>query len=191
MIKLAKYCAVLTMLFILAACSMQKLTEKILPEPVRSNAADVVDAVLQKDASFFADMKNKDMDDKEFAEIVDNMLSFVSEGAEIRRDIVSASSQSNTNIGKGTNRAYNLTYEIQTEGGFTAIVLDYVQTPQQNECCELIDINVTMSETSPYRVMLESMVKIFKIIGLTVLLGTCLIVFFLVRHLRRKKRLKA
>ncbi len=187
MIKLAKYSVLIVSVFIVAACSMQKLTEKILPEPVRSNAADVVDAALQKDASFFADMKSKDMDDKEFAEIVDNMLGFVSEGAETRRDIVSASSQSNTSMGKGTNRAYNLTYEIQTEGGFTAIVLDYVQTPQQGECCELIDINVTMSDTSPYRVMLESMAKIFKIIGLAVLLAIFLIVFFLVRHLRKKK----
>ena len=188
--SITKYLLVLVSVAILTACSMQKMADKILPEPVKVDATKAVDAVFAKDASFFASMRSEKMSDEEFKAAIDNLFSFVSEGAEIRRDIVSASSKVNASIGSGTNKAYSLIYEIQTDDGFTAISLDYVKTPEQAECCELININVNKSDTSPYRATLEMVGKVMKIIGLIFLLGIGLLIFFLVRRSRKKKTLK-
>lgn len=190
--NITKYLVLLVSAVILTACSMEKLANKILPEPVKSHATQAVEAVLSKDAAFFKSMQGEKMSDEDFEKAVEGMFAAVSDGAEIRRDIVSASSEVNASLGNGTNKAYSLIYEIQTDDGFTAISLDYVQAPKMSECCRLNNINVVKSDTSPYRQMLETMAKIMKIAGLVLLLGLGLLIFFLVRWSRRKKsRLQA
>ncbi|MCF6293219.1 MAG: hypothetical protein L3J04_07495 [Robiginitomaculum sp.] len=126
------------------------------------------------------------MSDPGFVAALDNMFSYVSEGEEIRRDIVGSSFKVNSSLGKGTTKTYSLVFEVQTDKGFTSIGLVYFQSVQDNECCILQHINVQGFDSSPHRVPMESIGKVLMIIGTIVLLGITLLIFFLVR--RRKKR---
>ena len=184
--KFVKYVAVTLSVLVLSACSMQGLAEKILPANIQADATRMVDAVLQKDVSAFVSMQNE-MSDEDFAAALNNMFSYISEGAEIRRDIVGANSNVSASLGERTSRSYNVIYEIQTEQGFTAISLDYVQTAEQEECCVLQFVNVQNSKTSPYRIPLAKAAKIAKFVGIFVLLAIVLLVIFLVRRSRRRR----
>jgi hypothetical protein len=186
MFNFSKHLTVFAVTLFLASCSIQGIADKILPQQVQEHAQSVVDAGMSKNAAFFAPLKNEQMSDEEFAAAIENMFSYVSTGAEIRRDIVGASANVNSSLGKGTTKTYQITYEIQTEDGFTSIDLDYLQSPDQEECCMLTNVNISLYESSPHRVPMEKIAKYAKIFGLVFLLGLALLIFFLVRRSRRK-----
>ena len=177
------FCAIL-----LAACSMEGMAEKMVPEDVRADHAAHIDAFLAGDDSRMRNAFKNDLDitSEEITAHMAAMIASVPTGQEIRRDYVGVNSVTSISTSEGKMRDINLISEVQTEGGFMLVTSQYGLNTQ-GECCRLMNIVVESHETSPIRAGLEAVMKIAKWVGLGVLLLMGLLIAFLIRRSRRRR----
>lgn len=178
----------ITALF-LSACNVEALAEKILPDNVKAHSHEVVNAVLEEDAPFFEPLRAENLTIDEFQAAIEEMFSYHSDGAEISRHIVSASTNKSFNS-EGTFKLIEIVHEVKTEGGYTLISNRYEQKPGMDTCCDLTFVNVQKFDESPYYEDLVSLQKISKIVGISFLLLFLFLGIFIVRR-SRKKRLES
>jgi len=180
-----KYLTILFAAFALAACSIEGMVEKSVPENVRADHADHIDKLLARDTSLMEKAFDLDLENDETQSQIAAILEAIPDGKEIRRDYVGMNSSSRISVGEGQSRDINLVSEIQTEGGFLTVTSQYA-LDANGDCCALTNINVAGFESSPVRAGLEAAAKIGKMIGLGALMGVVALAAFLIFRRRRK-----
>jgi hypothetical protein len=181
------FCAIL-----LAACSMEGMAEKMVPEDVRADHAAHIDALLAGDDSRIRSAFKDDLDFESDAIMkqMESITAAVPEGKELRRDYVGVNSNASISTESGRSRDIDLISEVQTEAGFMLVTSKY-GLDATDTCCRLMNINVESFDTSPIRAGLETAMRVAKWVGLGVLLSIILLVTFLIRRSRKRRRLSA
>ena len=159
--------------FLLTACSVEEAAQKILPDEIELKSSEAVDAIMAQDSSYFMSLRPDDKSEDEFRAIIENILSYRSEGAEVARFLVGAQNNVSVSTESGKTRAISATYEVKTDGGYTLIQLGYGS--QDAPCCDLASVRVQAFESSPQYKPMQRMFTALKLIGgglvLAVLLG--------------------
>jgi hypothetical protein len=171
----------------LAACSIEKMAEKLLPDDIEQKSHDVVTAVFAEDIEFFRPLKSEKLSEEDFQKTVKAMFEHRSEGEIISSHIVSANTNTSISSGSGKTRQINISHEIKTGGGYTLVSTLFVQTADDAECCVLASVNVQEFEDSPAHKTAVLIEKVSKIVAVILPLGS-LLIFVLVLRARRKKK---
>jgi hypothetical protein len=170
----------------LSACSIQGMVEKTTPESVRADHTAHIDKLLAADSTRMQRAFDLDMADETVKANIATVFENVPGGEEIRRDYVGFESSSGFNTGEGKSRSISITTEVQTTEGFMTVQGLYGLDPD-GECCALRNINVQKYESSPVRVMWETLGKVGKFAGLF-LVGIIVLTVLLVMRSNKKKR---
>ncbi len=174
----------------LAACSIQDMANKMVPEDIRANTAAHIDALVKRDMSLVREAFNLAEGNVAAQSQIDILLSKIPEGTELQRDIVAANANSSVNYsgsdGKQKSKTYSLSYEVKMTEGFMLVTTRYA-LGAQGECCILVNIHAEDYKTSPALAGLQMMAKILKIIGGVIALGLLALTAFLVRRRRQKR----
>jgi hypothetical protein len=178
------FCAIL-----LAACSMEGMAEKMVPEDVRADHAAHIDALLAGDDSRIRSAFKDDLDFESDAIMkqMESITAAVPEGKELRRDYVGVNSNASISTESGRSRDIDLISEVQTEAGFMLVTSKY-GLDATDTCCRLMNINVESFDASPIRAGLETAMRVAKWVGLGVLLSIILLVTFLIRRSRKRRQ---
>lgn len=179
---------------LLSACSIESMADKILPEHIKQESTEIVDAVMEGDTQFFiqrkADLLSPDLletvSDEEFEESIVNAFSNAGANTEVSRYIVGVSANVSASLGEGSTKTYETIYELETSEGFVLISLRLANRSGTNECCEIKSIDVRDYKTSPIRAGLTLTKKVFTFLGVFVI-GVSVILGFLFFRRRKKK----
>jgi hypothetical protein len=187
-----KYIGYVFCAIFLAACSMEGMVEKMVPEDVRADHAAHIDALLAGDDSRIRSAFKDDLDFESDAIMkqMESITAAVPEGKELRRDYVGVNSNASISTESGRSRDIDLISEVQTEAGFMLVTSKY-GLDATGTCCRLMNINVESFDASPIRAGLETAMRVAKWVGLGVLLSIILLVAFLIRRSRKRRRLSA
>ena len=150
-------------LTLLTACSnFEGFYNKFVPENVRAMDETYVAALMARDTAPFMELRG-DLSEEEFKTGMEVLFEYVSDGDVIRRDVVGVSTDSSFGT-EGRQKTIVNIFEVQTEEGFTLIELTY-NLDEQGACCSLRHVNVDKFDNSPVRRNLETVAKIFKVVG--------------------------
>ncbi len=174
----------------LAACSMENMANKMVPDDIRANTATHIDALAARDMSLVREAFNIAEDNVDAQKQIEILLSKIPEGTELQRDIVSVNTKSSVNYsgsdGKQKSKTISLGYEVKMTEGFMLVTTRY-GLDEQGECCMLMNIHVEDYETSPVLAGLQMMAKVMKIAGAIILFGLLALTAFLLRRRRQKQ----
>lgn len=179
---------------LLTACSMQAMSEKLIPADVRPVIEAQTDALLRGDTDFIFQAFPDERDNPAFREQITRMASNVPDGPVISKHIVgvqarTAQSYSETQ-GATRTGTYNLAQEVEFANGFLLIQTAHTLDDDGN-CCLLRAINASRHDTSPMRADQRRRARLFKILGgLTLITTLGTIIFLIVRIGGRKAREK-
>lgn len=178
--------------FTLSACSMDAMSERLIPADVRPVIEDHTETLLRGETGFIMAAFPDERDNPAFREQIERMVSNIPDDPVLSRHIVgvqanTAQSYSETEgaIRTGT---YNLAQEIEFEDGFlliqTAHTLD-----EDGRCCILRAINAARHETSPVYADQTRRARLFTTLGVLMLITTLgAAVFLIIRVGGRKAR---
>ena len=178
---------ILAGILILSACSIQEFAERTVPAHILEHSQKSVDAIMAGDPEFFEFIKEKQKSPEKFEELFFEATAYKSDGAELSRNIVSFETSSSISTQQGKLRNINISYELETEGGFTLIALSYGLNPETSQCCVLYNLNVSGYESSPVLATMQALSKIAKIAGVVFLIVLVGVIVFLIRHFRRRR----
>ena len=169
---------------LLSACSMQSMSEKLVPTDVRDAVSDQLDALVAGESDFIFEAFPDDADDPEFREQMTRMVANVPDAQEISRDVVGVQARTeqsyNTSEGAVRTGTYNLAHEIAFADGNFLLVQTAHTLDARGECCVLRAINATRSTESPVKADLVRQGRIMRFVGLFLLISTLAAVAFLI-----------
>jgi len=171
---------------------MQAMSEKRVPADVRAEVNAQIDQLVAGDTAFIFDAFPDDRDNPEFRAQIARMTANVPEGEELSRDVVGvigsteqAYSDTQGAVRRGT---YNLAYELRFEDGYLLVQTAHTLT-DDGECCALRAINATRSDASPMRDSQVRRARMFKFLGIFLIISTlATIVLLIIRVGGRKAR---
>lgn len=177
---------------LLTACSMQAMSERLIPDDVQAEIDAQTDALLRGDLDFIIRAFPEAQDSPEFREQMRRMSGNVPDGAAISRHVVGVQastshrySEADGAIREGT---FNQAQEIEFADGFLLVQTAHTLNPD-GTCCVLRAINASRHETSPVRAGQIARARIMKALAFFVGLSTlATIVFLIIRIGGRKAR---
>lgn len=178
----------------LSACSMEAMSERVIPVDVRPEIEAQTNAFLAGETDFIFQAFPEDRDDPEFRMQIQRMVENVPHGEVIERNVVGVQGRTTQSYSEteGAIRTgtFNLAQEIEFEDGF--LLIQTAHTLDENgQCCQLRAINASRHESSPMYASQQRRATMFKILGALTLLttiGTAL--FLIIRVGGRKAREK-
>ena len=181
---------------LLSACSMQAMSEKLVPDDVRAEVDAQIDALVAGDTAFIIDAFPEERANPEFTEQITRMAANVPNAAEVSRDVVGVQARTeqaySTTDGAVRTGTYNLAHELAFDGGTFLLVQTAHTLDADGECCVLRAVNAQRSTESPVKAQLARQSRIFRFVGLFVLVSTlAAIAFLIIRVGGRRAREKA
>ena len=161
----------------LAACSLQGMAERSVPDAVRAEANRVVDEVMEGDLSALREAFPSESS-AEFEAALARMAEEVRPGTERARNLVGFQSSASTELGSGSQRGYNLAYEVDTPNGFTVISQTY--QGENGAPPRLVSLNVKGSDEST-AAQIRRLGMAARLVGAALLMGLVLMGFILLR----------
>lgn len=178
---------------LLTACSVEAMSEKRVPPDVRAEANQQIDQLIAGNTDFIFEAFAEEADNPEFREQITRMAANVPEGSEIARHVVGVmgSTEQAYSDRQGAIRSgtYNLAYELEFEEGYllvqTAHTLD-----ETGNCCVLRAINAIRQDTSPLYASQQRRTRIFKFLGIFLVISTLATVIVLIIRIGGRKARK-
>ena len=175
-------------LAMLTACSFDGMYQKFVPDNVKALDDQYVDALMQKDKTPFLHLKGE-MTDEDFNKAFVKVFEGVPDGDIVETSVAGFNHQ--TSVGtEGKSKTITSIFEVQKGEAYSLVTLSYALDENEN-CCALVSLDVSRHDASPVIAGLKVVGLVLKIIGLVVLLGFCVGLFFIVRHTRRKSKGKS
>ena len=169
---------------LLSACSMQAMSEKLVPDDVRTEVDAQIDALVARDRGFILDAFPEERANPEFTEQIARMIGNVPEAQEVSRDVVGVQARTeqaySTTDGAVRTGTYNLAHELAFADGTFLLVQTAHTLDASGECCVLRAINAQRSTESPVKAQLARQATIFRFVGLFLLISTLAAIAFLI-----------
>lgn len=184
MIKLLFKHLTFLVFFFLSGCS----PERVIPDYIEKEGAQIVDAVVAGDVKYFVQRK-KDLlppnqlqflDDQQFAKELTRVFASGGSRVEVNRHIVGAHVTINTSLDQNPTKTYEIIYEIETEARFLLISLRLGNRHEMDDCCEIKSIDVRDFDTSPVRsgqMVKRKLAIIFGVITISLVLIFTFLIF--------------
>ena len=190
-----RFLAVLVFSSFLSACSIEGTADKLLPDEIKQESTQIVDAIMGNNAEFFIHRKAdllppnllETISDEEFEKSIRNSFSMTSVNTEISRHIVGVKASVRASLGEGSTKVYETVHEIETSEGFVLITLRLANRLDTSDCCEIKTLDVIDFKASPVREGLVQTKKVFTVLGFSILGLIGILGFVFTRRRRRKK----
>ena len=176
---------------LLSACSMQAMSEKLVPDDVRAEVDAQIDALVAGDSDFIVAAFPDEQSNPDFREQITRMVANVPDAAETARDVVGVQARTeqayNATDGAVRTGTYNLAHELAFADGRYLLVQTAHTLDDAGGCCVLRAINASRHAESPVKAQLARQARVMKVVGLLLLLTTLATIAFLIIRVGGRK----
>ena len=177
----------------LSACSMQAMSEKLLPDDVRAEIDAQTEALLRGDTDFMIEAFPEEQDNPAFREQIMRMANNVPDAAILSKHIVGVQAKTGQRYsetdGAVQEGVFNLGQEIAFDNGEFVLVQTAHSLDDRGQCCVLRAINASRHEDSPFHAGQVIRSRVLRGLGLFLILSTfATVVFLIVKVGGRKAR---